>query len=73
MNELARLRGSERYGACDDAVQDALFKGQSCWGCRPQAAGAKPLTAPSESAKALLIWRTQDGMSKVLLRYSWKE
>ena len=32
MNELARLRGSERYGACDDAVQDALFKGQSCWG-----------------------------------------
>ena len=25
MNELARLRGSERYGACDDAVQAALF------------------------------------------------
>jgi len=25
MNELACLRGSERYGACDDAVQDALF------------------------------------------------
>ncbi len=28
MNELARLRGSERYGACDDAVQDAFFKGR---------------------------------------------
>ena len=35
MNELARLRGSERYGACDDAVQDALFKGQSCQGTPP--------------------------------------
>lgn len=27
MNEFVRLRGSERYGACDDMVQDALFKG----------------------------------------------
>ena len=32
MNEPVRLRRGERYEACDDAVQDALFKGQSCWG-----------------------------------------
>jgi len=52
MNELARLRGSERYGACDDAVQDALFKGQSCRGavCRQQ--GQRPLTL-SESANSI--------------------
>ena len=35
MNEPVRLRRGERYEACDDAVQDALFKGQSCRGTPP--------------------------------------
>ena len=42
MNELARLCGSERYGACDDAVQDALFKGQSCRGAARKRQGQRP-------------------------------
>ena len=42
MNELARLRGSERYGACDDVVQDALFKGQSCRGAARKRQGQRP-------------------------------
>ena len=42
MNELACLHGSERYGACDDAVQDALFKGQSCRGAVRRQQGQRP-------------------------------
>ena len=38
MNELARLRGSERYGACDDVVQDALFLKGVC-GAAPESTG----------------------------------
>ena len=52
MNELARLRGSERYGACDDAVQDALFKGQSCRGTPPAGGrGSAPDSPPRRAQR----------------------
>ena len=70
MNEPVRLRRGERYEACDDAVQDALFKGRSCRGCCPQTAGAAPLKPPRRAQTASFDGRR---LSKVLMRYSWKE
>ena len=53
MNELARLRGSERYGACDDVVQDALFKGRSCQGTPLASGRGSAPHPPSESANSI--------------------
>ena len=55
MNELARLRGSERYGACDDVVQDALFKGQSCRGAARKRQGQRPSNPLGERKQHLLM------------------
>ena len=52
MNELARLRGSERYGACDDVVQDALFKGSPAGVLSTDSRSSAP-QAPSESANSI--------------------
>ena len=55
MNELARLRGSEQYGACDDVVQDALFKGRSCRGAVHRQQGQRPSTPLGERKQHLLM------------------
>ena len=46
MNELSRLRGRERYGACADdsaGCREPFSKGASLPGSQPRLTGAEPL------------------------------